>query len=225
MVARGSNVLVSDHGFRGAALSLERGCGFVHLQSAVGHERLVVAGGGVRLAKVVEFCTIHGIGGIQQFAGKRGTVGGLISTGELSGIVLDTVSADASGTQVILSATLNLKDGEPAELYRNQRLALLQRNAECPLNIPGSGLAFRDPENGKAVQHLLDASCGGITVGGAMSHRDHPNLVINTGTAAPDDILNLVTEMKERTLRQTGIDLQLLIRPVGFHGTRGGSLR
>ena len=44
LLGRGSNLLVSDEGFHGAAVSLEQACGTVHLQAAPDGERLVTAG-------------------------------------------------------------------------------------------------------------------------------------------------------------------------------------
>ena len=73
IIGKGSNLLISDSGFRGAAINLEEGMGTVNIERG-----LIVAGSGVRLSKFVDFCIQHEKAGVEMLAGIPGTIGGAV---------------------------------------------------------------------------------------------------------------------------------------------------
>ena len=62
---------------------------------------------------------------------------------------------------------------------------------------------------------LID-QCGlkGLTVGGAQVSEKHAGFVINRGGATCADVLSLVEQVRERVLRQTGVELEMEVRVV-----------
>lgn len=240
LVARGCNMLISDEGFRGAAICLERGCGGVHLRGGVDEERIVVAGAGARLARLIDFCVQNGIAGMEGFAGIPGTVGGavtdpedrsflplveeveLVRGGEIMKIIGPgpglTLRTGPEARDVILSVTIGLTAGKRDELLRGRRNALLRRNAERPLNMPKAGAAFRDPPGRRATDLLRDSGCAGMRSGGAVAAESHPNYIVTSGGSRAADVAALLRTMQARVRERTGVGLSLLARPVGFHG-------
>ncbi len=75
MIGNGSNMLVSDFGYRGAAINIERGLSAVEFDG-----EFVKAGAGIKLAKLVDFCVENGLHGVETLAGIPGTLGGAILT-------------------------------------------------------------------------------------------------------------------------------------------------
>ena len=71
VIGRGSNLLVSDEGLRGAAISVERILSDVSVEGDI-----VRAESGARLTKLADFCIQNGFAGIEWAAGIPGTVGG-----------------------------------------------------------------------------------------------------------------------------------------------------
>jgi UDP-N-acetylmuramate dehydrogenase len=69
----GSNLLVRDGGFRGVVLHM----GGVFPQLAC-EEMRIRAGAGVRLSRLVAFCSRQGLAGMEWLAGIPGTVGGAV---------------------------------------------------------------------------------------------------------------------------------------------------
>src|SRR5512137_1338292 len=73
ILGRGSNMLVSDNGVRGAVMNLEMGLSGIRLE-----EDIVLADAGVGLARFVDFCILHGFAGVEMLPGIPGTIGGAI---------------------------------------------------------------------------------------------------------------------------------------------------
>ena len=66
---------------------------------------------------------------------------------------------------------------------------------------------------------LID-QCGlkGLTVGGAQVSEKHAGFVINRGGAACRDIIELMTQVRERVFKETGITLEPEVRYLGLEG-------
>ena len=68
----GSNLVISDHGLRGACVSLAA------FRSISLQDTLVSAGAGLPVDELVSWCAERGLSGLEQFAGLPGTVGGAV---------------------------------------------------------------------------------------------------------------------------------------------------
>ena len=74
MLGRGSNVLVSDEGIRGAVINIENSLSDIRIEN-----NLVFAEAGVRLTKFVDFCIQNELAGVEMLAGIPGTIGGAVA--------------------------------------------------------------------------------------------------------------------------------------------------
>jgi UDP-N-acetylenolpyruvoylglucosamine reductase len=55
-----------------------------------------------------------------------------------------------------------------------------------------------------------------MTEGAAIVSPVHGNFIVNRGGATASDVLRLVDRIRERIRRDTGIELELEVRLVGF---------
>ncbi|MBI4535486.1 MAG: UDP-N-acetylmuramate dehydrogenase [Ignavibacteriae bacterium] len=229
IVSSGSNMFVSDAGYRGAAVSLERG--LAHLQT-IGE--LVVAEGGVRIAQLVDYCIQHSLQGTEMLAGFPGSIGGDVAT--RAGIFIDELSEHMveaevlrdnktvrisggeiqSDSDFVLNASFSFPRGDKEDLTRRRREFLLRRNAERPLNVPNAGALFKNPSGDLAANLIERAGLKGHKCGGAMISEQHPNHVVNTGGARATDVLALIKVVQHAVKKQFHISLELELRPVGF---------
>jgi UDP-N-acetylmuramate dehydrogenase len=237
IIGKGSNLLISDNGFRGAAITLEEGMGTVNIEGG-----LIVADSGVRLSKFVDFCIQHEKAGVEMLAGIPGTIGGAVIMnagaygGEISNHLVEVeiyrddaiqkikkaeagFSYRRSGfsRDVVLNASFLLPQGNLSELLKRRRELLLKRNQSQPLNLPNSGSMFKNPEGTFAAKLVEEAGLKGTRVGGAQISDRHGNFIVNHGNATAQDVLDLVKLARKKVYDRSGIRLELEVKLVGFH--------
>ena len=123
----------------------------------------------------------------------------------------------------ILRASFSLKPGDPAEIRAKMDDLAQRRKSKQPLEYPSAGSTFKRPApvDGQPVYAaaLID-QCGlkGLTVGGAQVSEKHAGFVINRGGAACRDIIELMTQVRERVFKETGITLEPEVRYLGLEG-------
>jgi UDP-N-acetylmuramate dehydrogenase len=236
IIGKGSNLLISDTGFRGAAINLEEGMGKLTFESDI-----VVADAGVRLSKFVDFCIQHEKKGVEMLAGIPGTIGGavIMNAGAYGGEISDHLveveiyrddaiqkvkKAEAGfsyrrsgfARDVVLNASFKLPQGGLAELLQRRRELLLKRNQSQPLNLPNSGSMFKNPEGTFAAKLVEEAGLKGKQIGEAQISERHGNFIVNHGGATAQDVLNLVTLARNKVFERTGIKLELEVKLIGF---------
>ncbi len=236
IIGKGSNLLISDGGFRGAAINLEEGMRKVILESDI-----VVADAGVRLNKFVDFCIQHEKKGVEMLAGIPGTIGGavIMNAGAYGGEISDhlveveiyrddviqkvkKVQAGFSyrrsgfGRDVVLNASFKFPQGNLAELLQRRRELLLKRNQSQPLNLPNSGSMFKNPEGAFAAKLVEDAGLKGKQIGDAQISERHGNFIVNHGGATAQDVLDLVKLARKKVFERSGMKLELEVKLIGF---------
>ena len=236
MMGKGSNMLVSDTGVRGAVVNLEEGLNCISMDG-----ELVNAEAGLAMARFVDFCIQQGFGGVEMLPGIPGTVGGAIMMnagaygGEISdhledvevlreGRVVRIVKADAgfsyrkSGFQgdVILSARFRLPRADKAELMKQRRELLLKRNRTQPINFPNSGSMFKNPPERYAAKLIEDAGLKGTRSGKAQISERHANFIVNHGGATADDVFRLMKLARAKVREKFGITLEPEVKLIGF---------
>lgn len=236
IIGKGSNLLISDSGFRGAAINLEEGMGKIILESDI-----VVADAGARLSKFVDFCIQHEKNGVEMLAGIPGTIGGavIMNAGAYGGEISDHLveveiyrddaiqkvkKAEAGfsyrrsgfGRDVILNASFRLPQGNLVDLLQRRRELLLKRNQSQPLNLPNSGSMFKNPEGAFAAKLVEEAGLKGKQIGEAQISERHGNFIVNHGSATAQDVLDLVKLARKKVFERSGIKLELEVKLIGF---------
>jgi UDP-N-acetylmuramate dehydrogenase len=236
MVGRGSNMIISDTGFQGAAINLESGLSSVRFE-----EGLVVAEAGARLTKLVDVCAQNALTGLEWAAGIPGSVGGAVVMNagahgsEMKDFVVDvdvlrmgevtTVTREKAGfayrtsaftSDVVLSARFKLEPGNKEEIVQKKSELIARRNATQPLNLPNSGSMFRNPSGIFAAKLIEQAGLKGKRIGDAQVSEKHSNFMVNLGSARSEDIVRLIDLVRRTVYQNTGIQLELEVKLVGF---------
>lgn len=126
-----------------------------------------------------------------------------------------------NGECIITDAAFCLTPGDPAEIRAKMAELAAQRKAKQPLEYPSAGSTFKRPAprpDGTPVYAaaLIDG-CGlkGLRVGGAQVSEKHAGFIVNTGGATCADILALMDQVRERVLRERGVELEPEVRLLG----------
>lgn len=110
---------------------------------------------------------------------------------------------------VILKAKFKYEKGDPEELLDLIKVRTNKRIESQPLEYPSCGSVFRNPEGLIAGKLIDEANLKGKCVGGAMVSNKHANFIINNGNATPEDIIELINEIKDTIKKNYNIDLVL----------------
>lgn len=233
----GSNLLVRDGGFRGMIIHM--GGAFLDLEAEGGRVR---AGAGVRLSRLVAFCSKLALTGMESLAGVPGTIGGAVrgNAGAFGGSISDHLTAVRLVTRegdecllardrlefsyrrsslpdgcVVFEAAYELTPGDPIQIRRRVSETLLQRNRHQPVEWRSAGSVFKNPPGDYAGRLVEKAGLKGVRIGGACISPKHGNFIINLGGATALDILALIDLMRDRVRDEMGVELELEVRMVG----------
>jgi len=237
ILGKGSNVLVSDDGIRGAVINLGNALSSVHAEG-----NRVYADAGVTLVRFVDYCVQRGLKGVEMLAGIPGTIGGALIMnagaygGEISTHVADvevlrdgvlrilkkseiTFSYRKSSfrDEVILGAGFDLPPGDREEIVRIRKELLLKRNRTQPTNMPNSGSMFKNPEGNFAARLIEQAGLKGMRIGEAQISEKHANFMVNLGGASASNVLDLIRLAQKTVLEKFDIRLELEVKLLGFN--------
>jgi UDP-N-acetylmuramate dehydrogenase len=237
LLGGGSNVLVRDGGFRGVVLRLDGT--FLELTA---EGRRVYAGAGVRLSRLVAFCSKLALSGVESLAGIPGTVGGAVkgNAGAFGGSIADhlaevrlltregdqqTLSRDRLEFSyrhtalpegcVVLEAIFDLEPGDAVHIRRRVSENLVQRNRGQPVEWRSAGSVFKNPPGDYAGRLVEKAGLKGTRIGGACISPKHGNFIINLGGATAGDVLALIDLMRHRVREEMHVELELEVRVAG----------
>lgn len=244
VIGNGSNVLIADEGYRGAVINLEHGFGTAAID---GDD--VVAGAGIRLAQLVDFCIQHSFQGMEMLAGIPGTLGGAVIMnagaygGEISEhmVTVDVVRNDAVLTvpkseagfayrtsdlqaDIVLRARFRLPRGEKEQMKTVRRETMLKRNAAQPVQFPNAGSIFKNPPGQYAAVLIQECGLKGTRIGGGMVSEQHANFIVNNDRATARDIVELITFVRDTVRDKTNVNLALEVKLIGFDAAVTASL-
>ena len=240
VLGRGSNLLVADAGHAGLVIVL----GPAFERVTIGADR-VIAGGATPLPVLARQCAAAGCRGLGFYVGIPGSVGGAVFMNagghgrETRDVLVDATIADLDGdatplvtttsalalgyrhsavrpSQVVLAATFVVEPGDPSEL-RQELSEIVRWRTEHQPGGANAGSVFRNPP-GDAAARLIDEECGlrGTRVGGAVVSEKHANFIQADAGATAADVRELVVQVRDRVLAQTGVRLEPEVHLVGF---------
>lgn len=236
VIGSGTNLLISDKGFRGLVIKNE----IMGLEVSGGR---ITIGAGEDYMALVNAATAAGLSGMEFAAGIWGTVGGAVTGNagaygsEICDVMVEAEIASPEGRisvqptayfefayrdsrlkrsgEVVLNATVELKSGDSNEIQARVDEILAIRAEKHP-RIPNSAGSFfkniPDPSqpHGKlpAGKLLDEVGARGLVCGGAQVFEKHANILINTGQASSQDIRELADMLKEKARQRHGITLE-----------------
>jgi len=239
VVGNGSNLLICDEGLDKLVVMTAGLCDI----SVDGESGLVTAGAGAKLSKVAVAAQEQGLAGMAFAHGIPGSLGGAVFMnagaygGEMVQIVKEVLawlpdkglcvlpkeeldmsyrhSRFSSGEGVVLSVTLQLQPHSDKAAIRAEMDDLMaRRKASQPLELPSAGSTFKRPV-GYFAGTLID-QCGlkGLSVGGAQVSTKHAGFIVNVGGATCADVVALIGEVRERVLKEKGVELEAEVRVI-----------
>ena len=238
VLGNGSNLLVSDEGYRGLVLQLYRN--FNDIQ--VNGETITVQSGAM-LAAVARTAYQTGLTGLEFASGIPGTIGGAVVMnagaygGEMKNVLKEVTVLTKEGEVlvipakalelgyrtsvipkngwIVLGAVLRLKKGDQEQILARMEELKEQRITKQPLDLPSAGSTFKRPEGYFAGKLIMDAGLRGFTVGGAQVSEKHCGFVVNRGNATAADVWELICEVKRRVKEMTGVELEPEVKLLG----------
>ena len=238
VLGNGSNLLVSDEGYRGLVLQLYRN--FNDIQ--VNGETITVQSGAM-LAAVARTAYQTGLTGLEFASGIPGPIGGAVVMnagaygGEMKNVLKEVTVLTKEGEVlvipakalelgyrtsvipkngwIVLGAVLQLKKGDQEQILARMEELKEQRIIKQPLDLPSAGSTFKRPEGYFAGKLIMDAGLRGFTVGGAQVSEKHCGFVVNRGNATAADVWELICEVKRRVKEMTGVELEPEVKLLG----------
>ncbi|MFH1104308.1 MAG: UDP-N-acetylmuramate dehydrogenase [Actinomycetota bacterium] len=238
-LGRGSNLVISDHGFDGVVVRLGPGLSWVE----VIEDGVVAAGAGHPLPLLAREAVRRGRGGLEFYTGIPGSVGGAVrmnagchgsETSEwlIDARVVDLRTAsvasrtpeqlglsyrhsDLDDDDVVVSARFRTIAIDPIQGEEAIREITRWRRDHQPGGTLNAGSVFKNPPGDHAGRLIDAAGLKGMRMGGAEVSDRHANFFVAHPGATARDVFRLVTEVRSRVLAAFGVELVPEIRFVG----------
>lgn len=231
ILGNGSNLLVSDAGFRGVIITL---CG-EFAECCLEGENIIRAGAAALNVSVANLARDNELTGFEFAHGIPGSIGGALVMnagaygGEMKQVVKTVYAVEEDGTPVEISGDalefgyrtsvfkkkscvitgclLELKKGERKEIENTMNELREKRISKQPLEYPSAGSTFKRPEGYFAGKLIEDAGLRGYSVGGAQVSEKHCGFVINKDSATSDDVYRLICDVQKKVFESSGVRL------------------
>ena len=237
VIGNGSNLLVSDKGIEGVVLCIGKEFSGTHTDGT-----RIYAKAGTLLSRVANAALASSLTGMEFASGIPGSLGGALVMnagaygGEMKDITESTRYINANGDicecvgeehcfsyrksrftrdDVILSAVLNLKEGNSTEIKNEMNELNEKRRDKQPLEYPSAGSTFKRPEGYFAAKLIDDAGLRGYRIGDAMVSEKHCGFVINAGEATCSQVTELMEYVKGVVMDKFGVTLEPEVRLLG----------
>lgn len=235
IVGNGSNLLVSDEGYRGVIINL-----FNNFSDITVKDDIITANAGALLGKIGHVALDNGLKGFEFATGIPGTLGGAVVMnagaygGEMKDVLVSATVLTKDGDiitlsneelelsyrssiiekngYIVLSADIKLSKGDKDEIKALISELATRRRDKQPLEYPSAGSTFKRPKDNFAGKLIMDAGLRGYSVGGAMVSEKHCGFVINKDNATCKDVIELTDNVKQKVKEQFGIELELEVK-------------
>ena len=238
IIGNGSNLLVSDDGYRGAVIQIYKSMNKIDVD-----KNCITAQAGALLSAVAARALENGLTGFEFASGIPGTLGGacVMNAGAYGGEMKDvlkqvTVLSEAGEVFVIpkkslemgyrtsiiskkgyivLEAVILLNAGAVRETTDRMDELKERRISKQPLEFPSAGSTFKRPEGYFAGKLIQDSGLKGFQVGGAQVSEKHCGFVINKDHATAADIAELMRQVSEKVNNNFGVKLEPEVKRLG----------
>ena len=238
ILGNGSNLLVSDHGYRGVIIQIYKSMSEVSVKG-----ELVTAQAGELLSAIAAKAAEESLTGFEFASGIPGTIGGaaVMNAGAYGGEMKDVLeqvtvltkegelltlpreelemgyrtSRVARNQYIVLEAVIRLTHGEQKQIRETMNELKEKRTTKQPLEYPSAGSTFKRPEGYFAGKLIEDAGLRGFQVGGAQVSEKHCGFVINKDNATAAEVRELIRQVSERVKANSGVTLEPEVKMLG----------
>jgi UDP-N-acetylmuramate dehydrogenase len=241
VLGQGSNVLISDAGFRGIVVLVDGEFGDWSVS-----DNVVTSGSAVKMPVLARQCAQRGLAGLEWMVGVPGSIGGAVcmnagghgadvATNFLSATVLDLNSgivrertkdslqfayrqSSIRRHEMVLTASFQCQTGNVAALEREISSIVRWRREHQPGGA-NCGSVFTNPAGDSAGRLIDAAGLKGLRCGTAEVSSKHANFIQAGDQASSVDVWELIIEVRRRVFEKFGVALHPEVRTVGFDGT------
>ncbi len=231
ILGNGSNLLVSDKGYRGIVLQIGQRMSRITVAG-----NIITAQAGAPMSQIARAALEHGLTGLEFASGIPGTIGGGVVMnagaydGELSGIVTQVNVVNSEGEYMelenesmefgyrtsiirnnsftVTEVIMKLEKGDREQIKAKMEDLAARRREKQPLEYPSAGSTFKRPRGNFAGKLIMDAGLRGFQIGGAKVSEKHCGFIINTGNATAEDVRDVISEVQERVKHMFHVDLE-----------------
>ena len=240
VVGRGFNLLVSDRGFAGIAVTLDpEGFGYVSISADRVH-----AGAAVALPTLARRTVEAGLTGFEWAVGVPGSVGGAVrmnAGGHGSDMAACVIACDVVDlreeaamrrrrlddlrygyrtssvdvAEVVVGVELGLSPGDP-DLGRATIREIVRWRREHQPGGQNAGSVFANPPGDSAGRLIEAAGLKGRRLGSAMVSSKHANFIQADPGGSADDVRRLMEQVAAQVETSQGVRLTTEVKMVGF---------
>lgn len=238
VLGNGSNLLVSDSGYRGVIIQMDRNMGDIELKGTE-----IRACAGALLSSVAAAARKASLTGFEFAGGIPGTLGGAVVMnagaygGEMKDVLREVTVMTKEGDirvipsdrlelgyrtsiikksgYLVLEAVISLEKGDPQAIQEKTKELASKRTEKQPLDYPSAGSTFKRPEGYFAGKLIMDSGLRGFRVGGAQVSEKHCGFVINTGGATAKDVKELMDHVIRTVKEKYNITLEPEVKFLG----------
>lgn len=231
VLGNGSNLLVSDEGYRGVILHVSHQLSDIKVEG-----NRITAEAGAILSKVATVAMENNLTGLEFAHGIPGTLGGAVVMnagaydGEMKNVLISCDVMDEKGNvitlskdelelgyrtsiiqkkhYIVLSATMTLKKGEKEKIKAYMKELMLRRKEKQPLDKPSAGSTFKRPEGYFAGKLIMDSGLKGYQIGGAKVSEKHCGFIVNAGNATCKDVEDLIGYVQKTVKNKFNVELE-----------------
>jgi UDP-N-acetylmuramate dehydrogenase len=237
ILGRGSNVLISDTGWKGVTLYLGE-----NLSTVAFERRQAKVLAGTLLLDLIRAAVKKGLAGMEQLAGIPGGIGGALRMNAGAfGQEIESTTHSINGFRrngspfhaarddikfgyrrvpeledvVITSAVFRFEESDPHTLSARMDDILALRAEKQPLRYPSCGSVFKRPSGYYAGALIEETGLKGERIGGAMVSPKHAGFILNVGGALAADVYALIHLIEKKIYDRFGVRLEREVRLIG----------
>ena len=240
IIGNGSNVLVTDKGFRGIVIKLK----FDNIEIEKYDENAILTiGASYPLAKLRKIAIENELDNLEFLIGIPGTIGGAVKMNagaygsEIKEFLVETKVMDEQGNifnltneeqkfryrgsiyfekkYIILEIKIKVRYKKSEDISKKIDELFQQRKEKQPLEYPNAGSTFKRGDNFITAKLIDECGLRGYSVGGAQVSEKHAGFIINKNNATSKDILELIEIVKQKVFEKFNEKIELEIIVIG----------
>lgn len=238
VIGRGSNLLISDKGIRGAIIVLADNYDKIEVYGDI-----ITALAGTSLNETALFAIEENLTGMEEISGIPGSIGGAVAMnagaygGEIKDICLLVKAFDFEGNEyeftntemnfsyrhskifeqdlIVSSASFKLKKGIHDEIVEKYQDYTSRRVSKQPLDRKSAGSTFKRPVGSYASKLIDECGLRGYRKGQCQVSEKHCGFIINVDKATCTDMLAFIEEVSKIVNEKTGFVLEREVKLIG----------
>lgn len=239
IMGNGSNLLVSDKGIRAIVIQLTDN--FNKLTRI--DDYTVEVDAGMSMTSLSKYFLEHSLSGFEFACGIPGTLGGAVTMNAgaydsmMSNVVTEVIALDknmnlrkisnenmkfayrnsiiAKENMVVLTVRIRLEKGNFDDIKAKITDYTHRRTTKQPLSAYSAGSTFKRPEGHFAGKLIEDSGLKGLVMKNAAVSSLHSGFIINTGDATCEEVINLISFVKQVVSNKFNVMLEEEVKIIG----------